>query len=107
MASALRKAGDPTSVDGPCRIISDPVDQAAETRRHRSADSRNDILTAPLHPMHRDLLARIGAPPAIDPNQVNGDLTTPQRFAAIFYAAIAAWGIVAAIAGLIIVPLTT
>jgi len=55
----------------------------------RTEDIRDDLMTDPLHPMHRDLLARISAPPV-----AREVLVRPPRFAIPFYAGIAAWGFV-------------
>lgn len=49
----------------------------------------DDVMTAPLHPMHQLLLARMSAPPiAADA------LARPTRMAIAFYGSIAAWGAV-------------
>ncbi len=60
---------------------------------HENLDLDNDagagVMTDPLHPMHRELLARISTPPAKDQG-----LSRPARLAIIFYAALASWGLV-------------
>ncbi len=47
------------------------------------------VMTDPLHPMHRELLARISTPPVTDQG-----LSRPARLTIIFYAALASWGLV-------------
>lgn len=48
-----------------------------------------DVMVDPLHPMHRDLLARVSGSGVIAEG-----LTQPQRLAVAFYGAISAWGFV-------------
>lgn len=76
---ALRKTAEPSGAVG-----SPP--------RDRPGDERADVMTDPLHPMHRDLLARIATPPVRQIQSNREILTRPPRLAIAFYAAIAAWG---------------
>ena len=56
----------------------------------RSPDrGSDDVMTAPLHPMHQLLLARLSAPPV-----AAEALARPTRMALAFYGSIAAWGAV-------------
>ena len=85
MPMALRKTAEPSGA-----VRSSPRDFPG---RDRPGDDRADVMIDPLHPMHRDLLARIATPTPAHHVQANREiLTRPPQMAFAFYAAIAAWG---------------
>ncbi len=95
MQSALRKASKPSATQG-----EGPAIRQAERRPDiggapdKSAGGDSGVMIDPLHPMHRELLARFAVPPVVrhDPRDDNEKLPRPVRMAVIFYAAVGAWG---------------
>lgn len=95
MAEALRRTVESIGVDDARQI--NRIGRAhavAVWGDIRAGDSPDDVMSDPLHPMHRQLMARISRQNANEASPVSRGLTTPQRLAIIFYAAIAAWGLV-------------
>ena len=95
MQSALRKASKPSGTQGEA-----PAIRQAERRPDsggapdEGAGRDSGVMIDPLHPMHRELLARFAVPPVVrnDPRDDNERLSRPVRMAVIFYAAVGAWG---------------
>lgn len=90
MPRALRKASEPFGAEGGVEVKRHiellPV---AAVPPEAAVEADADRMIDPLHPMHRDLLARIS-----DATVTDKALTRPTRLAIIFYSAIAAWGLV-------------
>ncbi len=92
MAKALRNSGVPPRTE----IVGDGV-RHPELRRvdlgpadlGPAAAVDADVMSDPLHPMHRELMARMSAPVV-----VGEGLSCPARSAIVFYAAVSAWGLV-------------
>lgn len=95
MQSALRKASKPFGMQGEAPAIRQaerrPVSGGASDE---GAGGDSGVMIDPLHPMHRELLARFAVPPVVrhDPWVDNERLPRPVRMAVIFYAAVGAWG---------------
>jgi hypothetical protein len=54
-------------------------------------DDRGDVLVDPLHPMHVELLHRVGRSGAWPAAPVAGELPRPLRWAIVFHSALASW----------------
>lgn len=96
MQSALRKASKPSGTRGEAPAIRQverrPVGEGAPDK---SAGGESGVMINPLHPMHRELLARFAVPP-VDRNDLRDDterLSRPVRMAVIFHASVGAWGV--------------